>query len=169
MEKATTEIGRTWLRALRLLRYVYSDDNETATRKALAQVGKLLAEEPGFQSMFATARKPKSVASVLYSINFTGEMKEARLVIHRTESGGFIPVLRCPNMKTAMFVFAAFGGAETCLNCQKLFAVDAVRPDGSSSDRYCTAGCGQRYRQKLYRLRKKARAKRPSRRKGQKP
>ncbi len=162
MEKTVGAGSLTWLRALRLLRYVQVDD-ETAARNALAEVGKLLSEDPDFQSALAATKKPKAVAALLYDVYFAREMTEARLVIHRAERGHFIPVIHCRNMTTAMFVFAAYGGVEACVNCQKLFAVGAPRPDGSSSERYCTAACGQRYRQKLYRLRKKSQAKQSNR------
>ena len=59
-------------------------------------------------------------------------------------------------MKTAMFAFAAFHGAAACPNCGELFALDSRRVDGSKGERYCTAACGQRYRQKVYRLKGKA-------------
>ena len=158
MEQSMTAIDRNRLRALRLLRYVHAESDELAAKKALGDAGRLLFDDPQFQSVFAGAKRPRKAAQVVYSSYFTDEIKGARLAIHRTNRGEFIPVVRCPDMKTAMFVFAAFRGIETCLNCQKLFAVDAERPDGSSSERYCTGACGQRYRQKLYRLRQKSQA-----------
>jgi len=154
MVQSTTERDRNRLRALRLLRYVHAGHDDMAAKKALSDAGQILFDDPQFQSVFVGAKSPREAARVLYPGYFTDEIKGARLAIHRTKHGEFIPVVRCPNMTTAMFVFAAFHGIETCLNCQKLFAVDAARPDGSSSERYCTAACGQRYRQKLYRLRR---------------
>jgi hypothetical protein len=166
LQESTTECDRERLRGLRLLRYVNVGSDEIGTRKNLADAGRLLDDLP--KSMLGDAKDPKSVAQVLYSMYLTGEMKEARLVIYRTKRGEFTPVLRCPNMKTAFYAFAAFRGVEACLNCQKLFAVDAAKADGSTSERYCTAACGQRYRQKIYRLRQKARSKRESKRKEKK-
>jgi hypothetical protein len=147
-----------------LLRYVDVKNDETAARKALNDAGQLLDDLP--QSILAGVKEPRRAAWILYSCYLTGEMKRARLVVHRNKRGEFIPVVGCPDIKTALFVFAAYRGVEACLNCQKLFAVDSARPDDSSSDRYCTAACGQRYRQKLYRLRQKVQVKKISKRKG---
>lgn len=120
---------------------------------------------PIIKSMFVSAKEPRKAAAI-YAQYLTDEMRGARLMVHR---GTFVPVIRCRDMKTAMFVFGAFRGVETCLNCHKLFAVDAARPDGSAtSEKYCTAACGQRYRQKMYRRRHpaKARPKKSSKRNG---
>lgn len=163
MEKATTQIDRNRLRALRLLRYTHIENDHIAARKALADAMQLLDDLT--ESLLTGVREPRKVASVLYSLYLTGELKGARLVIHRTERGEFLPALRCPDLKTALCAFAAYRGVEACLNCQKLFAVDAARADDSSSARYCTAACGQRYRQKLYRLRQKVQVKKISKRK----
>jgi ribosomal protein S27E len=153
MKNATTQAARNRLRALRLLRYTHIDNDETSARKVLADAMQLLDDLP--ESMLTGVKEPRKVASVLYSMYLAGEIKSARLVIHRTERGEFLPVIRCPDLKTALYVFAAYRGVEACLNCGNLFATDGPRPDASSSERYCTAACGQRYRQKLYRLRQK--------------
>jgi len=163
LEKGTTEFDRNRLRGLRLLRYVDVKNDETAVRKALNDAGQLLHNLP--ESMAAGLEVPKRLAGILYCGYLTSGMKAARLGIIRNNHGEFIPVVGCPDIKTALFVFAAYRGVEACMNCQKLFAVDSARPDGSSSDRYCTAACGQRYRQKLYRLRQKVRIKKLSKRK----
>jgi hypothetical protein len=168
LEHSTTKKDRNRLRALRLLRYVCAEDDQTAARKVLTDAGQLIFEDLQLAKLFAGTEDPKQVAAASYEEFFNDEIRGARLAIHRTKRGEFVPIIRCPDVKTAMFMFAAFRGIETCLNCAKLFAVDIVRPDDSSSERYCTAACGQRYRQKLYRLREKGRLEKISKRKGKK-
>jgi hypothetical protein len=153
MEHAVSERDRNQLRALRLLRYVCVGNNETAARKALKDAGQLLFSKPDDVELYVGGKNPQKVAIERYRSDFNEEIHGHRIVIRRSKRGEFIPAIHCTDMKTAMFLYAAFRGVEACLNCGRLFAVDAARPDASSSDRYCTARCGQSYRQKLYRTR----------------
>lgn len=165
MEQAITTKSRNRLRALRLLRYVCVESDETAARKTLVDAGQLIFDDPKLAALFAAGGDdPRKAASDAYRQFFNEELRGSWLAVQRTKRGEFIPVIRCDDMKTAMFAFAAFRGLETCLNCQKLFVVDAPRPDDSSSERYCSGTCGQRYRQKLYRLRVKGISKRKGKR-----
>src|SRR5262249_45072897 len=75
------------------------------------------------------------------------------VVMWRTKSEQFLPAILCPNVRTASFVAAAFRGLAVCPNCLRLFDPYAERIDGSKGDKYCTAACGSRYRQRLYRRR----------------
>ncbi|MGB9434769.1 MAG: hypothetical protein WBQ89_21165, partial [Candidatus Acidiferrum sp.] len=70
--------------------------------------------------------------------------------------GSILPVVACANIRAAAFVFTAYKGISTCLNCGKQFSTDFRRPDGSKSELYCTQRCGAQYRQKVYRHNMKA-------------
>src|SRR5262249_53001489 len=76
------------------------------------------------------------------------KVRKARIVL-----GGFVPAIFCPNLTVAMFVFASYRRIAVCLNCLNVFLLDLPLVDGSSSEKYCSAACGGRYRQKTYRVR----------------
>jgi hypothetical protein len=161
LETEVSETDRKRLRSLTLLRCAYSA-NDPIARKNLSEVTRLLwPEYPGNSSEYFRVNDPKKIARWVYPALLKEELKSARLSI----SGKFVPEILCPNMTVAAFAFAAYRGIAVCLNCQKLFALDLERADGSNSEKYCTAACGQRYRQKIYRLKVKDRAKRVSKRK----
>src|SRR5260221_10369384 len=90
----------------------------------------LLPGHPGRKEIV----KPSLYASLL-----TRGMEGVKLVMWTTQAGEIVPAVICPNAKAALFVAAAFKAAAACANCHKLFALDAPRVDGSSSEKYCTA------------------------------
>ena len=102
------------------------------------------------------------MAKRLYPLVFSKAMERAKVRMW-CKDGEWLPVIWCPNMKTAMYAYAAFNGVETCLNCQKLFCLDVPRVDDSRSEKYCTVACGQRFRQRIYRKRQLEQAKGKSR------
>jgi hypothetical protein len=151
MEAATTEADRATLRAISLLRYADSESESDTTAKALRDAAMILL--PGHPA------REEFVTSKLYSSLLTRGMNGAKLVMWRS-SEGTVPAILCPSLKVAMFVASAFKAIAACSNCQKLFALDAERLDGSASEKYCSVACGMRFRQRMYRLRQKSKSKR---------
>jgi hypothetical protein len=150
-EAEVSEADRKMLRSLTLMRCASSADDPIAKRN-LADVTRLLVPEyPGNTGEYFRVNDAKKIARRLYPALLKEMVKRARLSI----SGKFVPEILCPNMTVAAFAFAAYRGISVCLNCQKLFAADSPRPDSSNSEKYCTAACGQRYRQKVYRINSK--------------
>jgi hypothetical protein len=137
------------LKGLVILRCAYLADDPIG-KKQFAEATKLVIRDyPGDAEEFARAiRDVREPARRAYRTLLEGKIKPARIVI----LPDFTPALRCPSLSVAMFAFAAYRGVVVCPNCQKLFAVDSERVDGSASERYCTVACGSRYRQKVYRL-----------------
>jgi hypothetical protein len=139
------------LKALRLLRHAYFAVEEVTAVAILDEVGPLLFSDPNtFRNHLRG--QGREAARRLYPLYFSKAMKRSRVRMW-CKDGEWMPVVWCPNMTTAMFAHAAFNGVETCLNCQKLFCLDVPRVDGSSSEKYCTIACGQRFRQRMYRKR----------------
>jgi hypothetical protein len=160
------------LRGLVLLRGAHeeSSKNRAAAEDALARAAELLVGDPLLQPVFRSG-KPRDVAGTFYPAFFSREMRNAQVVIWRTGAEEFLPAILCDDARTASFVAAAFRGLAVCPNCLKLFDPYGERVDGSSGDKYCTAVCGSRYRQKLYRQRvsvkastKKSKGRKPTRR-----
>jgi hypothetical protein len=133
--------------------------DEKAAKRELSKAGTKLIEDPRIQATFAGGQVRK-VAAWFFPAFFNRELKQARVVLWLTKQNQFVPAIFCPDMKTAMFAFAAFGHIVACPNCGELFAVDAERPDKSRAEKYCTVACGSAYRQKAYRARLKAKVKR---------
>lgn len=111
----------------------------------------LKPDYPGDAEEYYRQNDPKKIARNVYPDRLRQRIKKAQIVILPS----FTPAILCPDMTVAMFVFAAYRGIAVCLNCQKLFALDSERADGSVSEKYCTVACGSRSRRKLYRLNKK--------------
>lgn len=155
LDKHTSKSDRNRLQALRLLRHAFFGDDidENKTLELLDKAGKMLAEDTKLKWQERIRDQGRDAARGLYPIYFSKAIKNARLLMW-CRSGEWMPVVWCPDMTTAMFVYAAFNGVETCLNCQKVFCRDSPRVDGSRSEKYCTIACGQRFRQRLYRTKK---------------
>jgi hypothetical protein len=147
----TTEHDRVRLKAIRLLRHAYFGEDKTAALTILDQAGNLLFNDPNTWRNHVRGQG-REAARRLYPLFFSKAMKRCKLRMW-CKDGEWAPVIWCPNMTTAMFTYAAFDGVETCLNCQKLFCLDAPRVDDSRSEKYCTVACGQRFRQRIYRKR----------------
>ena len=80
------------------------------------------------------------------------------MVMWRTTQKQFLPAIYCPNARTASFLAVSYRGfGPACVNCFRIFSPDAPSIDESVSEKYCTAACGQRYRQKIYRPQNEAR------------
>jgi hypothetical protein len=158
MESATTESDRATLKAISLLRYAHNAPDSDTTSKALRDAAQILLPDHPARSEYVTSK--------LYASLLTRGMNGAKVTMWTSPAGATVPAIMCPNMRVALFVAAAFRAMAACANCQKLFALDAERLDGSASEKYCTASCGQRFRQKMYRLRTKQTAQSKSRRKG---
>jgi hypothetical protein len=164
LEKETSEPDRRRIRALCMLRraYYYFGEDEDSAREILKKVEELcafreeLSNEPAYTSNRGRVR-------ILYPLMFGKALKHARVRMWPTDSGGFLPVIWCDNMTTAMFAYAAFKGVDTCQNCAKLFCTDLPRVDDSRSEKYCPVACGQRFRQRIYRKRQLEEAKGKSR------
>jgi hypothetical protein len=161
-ERATMEANvsakdRETLHSLLKLRAA-SETAPKAARRELAEAAKKLIPDARLRATFQAGHLPE-VAEWFYPAYFNRELKGARLVLWLTKQKRFLPAIFCPNMKTAMFAFAAFRGVAACRNCGTLFTLDSERPDKSKSEHYCTAACGQRYRQKTYRKRSARRKK----------
>jgi hypothetical protein len=161
MEANTTKKERASLHGLLRLRATRATLpvplDTKAAQKALSDATKLLISDPRLQPTFQAGRLP-DLAEWFYPAFFNRELKGARLVLWLTKQKQFAPAIFCPTMKAAMFAFAAFRGVAACPNCGDLFTLDTERPDKSRGERYCTAACGQRYRQKMYRKRSGASA-----------
>jgi hypothetical protein len=146
-------------KALLALRCAISSD-EPIGKLLLASAIKLLVENhPGDASEYARVTDVRQVARNIYPALLSEKLKRVRIIITRD----FVPAMLCPDITTAMFCFASFRGVAVCLNCQKIFAYDAPRADGTASEKYCTARCGTLYRQKNYRLRVAQKSKRKER------
>jgi hypothetical protein len=145
METATTEKDRATVRAISLLRYAASAENPAAAKALRDAAQILLPDHPGRGAI---------VKPPLYVALLKQEMKRAWSTMW-IEGGEAVPALVCPDLRCALFVASAYKAVDTCPNCHRLFAVDSTRIDGSLSTKYCKAVCGQRFRQKMYRLKLK--------------
>jgi hypothetical protein len=154
MEANVSAKDRDTLHGLLKLRAA-SETAPKAAQRELAEAAKKLIADARLRATFQTGHLP-DVVEWFYPAFFNRELKGARLVLWLTKQKRFLPAIFCPNMKTAMFAFAAFRGVAACRNCGELFTLDVERPDKSKSEVYCTAACGLRYRSKTYRARKKA-------------
>jgi len=157
---------RAQLQALSLLRYAHDTfgSNQLASKKALSDAAVLLIEDKALQQVFS-AGNPQDVATVFYPAFFTRQVKNAQMVMWCTHQKEFLPAIYCPDGRTASFLAVSYRGLSTCINCYKIFSPDIASVDESTSEKYCTAACGQRYRQKLYRLRQKIQNSKSSKRK----
>jgi hypothetical protein len=159
MEASTTRKDRETYKALLQLRSTHATFpirlDEKAARRELSSAGSKLIEDPRIQATFGGG-EIRRIAAWFYPAFFNRELARTRLVLWLTKQNQFVPAILCPDMKTAMFAFAAFGHIAACPNCGNLFALDSGRVDGSKGERYCKAVCGERYRQKVYRLKVKA-------------
>jgi hypothetical protein len=158
MESATTESDRATLKAISLLRYAHNAPDGDTTAKALRDAAQILLPDHPARAEYVTSK--------LYASLLTQGMNGAKVIMWTSPERETVPAIMCPSLRVALFVAAAFRAMAACANCQKLFALDAERLDGSASEKYCTASCGQRFRQRMYRLRTKETAKSKSRRKG---
>jgi len=163
-----SEEAHARVRALSLLRYAHAThaSDALAAKKAVSDAAGLLIDDQGLQSVFSTGN-PREVATLFYPAFFTREIRGAEVVMWKTKDEQFLPAIYCPNSRIASFVAISYRGLAACLNCHKVFSPEEESVDGSVSEKYCTVACGQRYRQKLYRLKQKARVKKISKRKGQ--
>jgi hypothetical protein len=162
MEAGTSEKDRETWKGLLQLRATHATSpfplDERAAKRELASAGAKLIEDPRIQATFAGGQVRK-VAAWFYPAFFNRELKRSRVVLWLTKQNQFVPAIFCPDMKTAMFAFAAFGRIVACPNCGELFAPDSDRLDKSRSEKYCTVACGSAYRQRTYRTRLKVKAK----------
>lgn len=163
-----TEQERSRLKSLSLLQYAHAITDAIAAKKALSDAASLAIDDKEIQRVIASLNDPRAAAEWLFVGFFNREIKSARTVVWRTKQDQFLPAIYCPNKCVASFVAVSYRGLAACLNCHKVFSPDSPSIDESTSEKYCTAACGQRYRQKLYRLKlkQKARAKKTSKRKG---
>jgi hypothetical protein len=166
MEANTTKKDRDTLHGLLRLRYTHErfPVNEKAAKSELSHASSALIEDPRIRATFAGGKLPQ-VAAWFYPAFFNRGLKRARLVLWLTKQNQFLPAIFCPDMKTATFAFAAFRGVVACANCGELFTLDSERVDKSRGEKYCTAACGQRFRQKAYRQRVRGKATTRKRRK----
>jgi hypothetical protein len=142
MEVVTTEQDRNTLRAISLLRYAHEAGPDSATMaKALADAARILIPNA------PVGDYQKLGLADLYSSLLTKGMTGSTLVMAHN-----VPAVLCPDLKAALYVASAYRSVAACANCRKLFALDAERVDGSASEKYCTASCGQKFRQRMYRL-----------------
>jgi hypothetical protein len=150
-EAAVSEEDRSTLRALTLLRAAYSRPaGDPLAEQALLDATKTVVPNyKGDAKEFFKGKDLREIANRQYHALLNQELKHAHLWIPPST---VIPVVLCPNIKTAAFVYHAYRGVSACLNCRKQFATDFRHVDGSKSSLYCSVRCGQQYRQKLYRL-----------------
>lgn len=148
MESVTTPNDRDTLKAISLLRYAHTSEDGETTAKALRDAAQILLPNHPARAELV---KPELYISLL-----NRGMHGAKLVMWTSPQSQTIPAVMCPSLRVALFVATAYKAVAACANCQKLFALDAERLDGSYSERYCTASCGQKFRQRMYRLRVKA-------------
>jgi hypothetical protein len=159
-ELETDIVDKDWktlklgLVSLRYSHETFPKDIKEAKRE-LSKASQRLFTDPRLQATFAGGQLPQ-VTAWFYPAFFNRELKRTRLVLWLTKDNQFIPAIFCPSMKTALFAFAVFHGVAACTNCGELFTLDSERADNSRGEKYCTAACGQRYRQKVYRLKVKA-------------
>ncbi|MGA8150347.1 MAG: hypothetical protein WB952_05315 [Terriglobales bacterium] len=131
---------------------------KTATKgKGFDKAAPLLIKPKVLQTAFAAM--PPEAKNWFYPPFFTREMKRARVVMWLRNDQQFLPAIYVPNMTVAFFVAAAFRRVVACPACGVLFVPEAERLDGSRSEKYHTVACGQRYRQKQFRIRHKLKAK----------
>jgi len=153
-EAGTSSDGRAVLQALTLLRAVLSRPPEDEiARQAMLDATKALV--PGHakagldMETFYKGKDLREIAKRTYTALFNQELKHARIWL---PPGSVVPVLVCPDIRTAAFAYHAYRGVSACLNCRRQFATDFPHEDGSRSESYCSVRCGQRYRQRLYRM-----------------
>jgi len=149
MVAETKEEDRATLKAISLLRYADSAEPNDTAAKALADAASILL--PGHP-----ARK-ELVTSKLWTSLLTRGMAGAKLVMW-TNEGDTVPAVMCPGLRVALFVASAYRAVAACANCEKLFSLDGKRIDESRTQKFCTVACGQRFRQRMYRLRKKSKS-----------
>jgi hypothetical protein len=164
MEASTTPEDRATLRAISLIRYAHtSGADANTTSKALYEAARALVPDyPANESAFSEFQRGK-VPERLYAGLLTQGMKGTKLVMWTTKQGEIVPALLCGSLRSALFVASAYRAVTACANCHRLFALDSARIDGSASEKYCSAACGQRFRQKMYRLRTANRKKKSKR------
>lgn len=124
----------------------------------------LLVKDPTLRK--TSVRQPRELAEMFYPAFLVREMKSAKLVMRCTDAGHFLPAIFCPTARVAAFVAAAFRGLRVCPHCLEVFDPNSERVDGSKSGTYCSVAHGSAYRQKLYRLSLKGKARKTNRRKG---
>ena len=154
LKEETSEYDRTRIAALKLLRHAFTGEDDASSQDILDSVRNLLQQHPRIwaSTIKELQGQERETARRLYPLVFSKEMERAKVRMW-CRDGEWLPVIWCPNMKTAMYAYAAFNGVETCLNCQRLFCMDVPRVDDSRSEKYCTVACGQRFRQRIYRKR----------------
>jgi hypothetical protein len=154
-ELGTTKDNRLELAALALLRSVSSrpPGDAIAEQAMIDATMALIPDYPGDAKAFYEGKDLREIAVRTYHDLLNEELKMVRLWL---PPGRFTPVVRCPDIKTAAFVYHAYRGVSACLNCRKQFATDFRRADGSKGELYCSVRCGQQYRQKVYRSKVKA-------------
>lgn len=150
LETQTTKADRDTLHGLLRLRATTVDPR--SSQENLSAATSLLIQNTRLQAAFRTGQVPQ-VAEWFFPAFFNRELKDVRLVLWLTKRQQFVPAIWCPTMKAAMFAFAAFRRVAACRHCGGLFTLDTARIDGSGGETYCAAVCGQRYRQRQYRLR----------------
>jgi ribosomal protein L24E len=155
LEAATSDEDRRLLVALRLLAHANALPVGASAAKDLYDAARLLIPDyPAPQSVFSEVKflaDPKKVAW-LYAALLNDKISKSRLLISRRRGEPFLPSIVCPDIPTAAFVFASYGGVEVCPGCGKLFA-----PSPERSQLYCSENCGQRIYQRRYRRRQKSR------------
>jgi hypothetical protein len=158
-EAGTSPEDRDTLTALRLLRHAASmperaaADLYSATRRLIPNYPKNLDARAIFTD------GPQKILR-LYADLLNANLQGARLHMRVQGTEPQVTIL-CRDLRTAAFVYAAFGGVEVCVGCGKLFAPNPQR----TGQHYCSKNCGQRIYQREFRQRQKSK-KPKSKRKG---
>jgi hypothetical protein len=159
MEAGIGDEDRDTLTALRLLRRAASMPGDSAATDLYDATRRMIHDYPkGLNARAIFTDSPKKIMR-LYRGLLNENIKRARLTVTTQGEEPSVSVL-CPDIKTAAFVYAAFGGLEVCPGCGKLFAPNPQR----AAQHYCSKNCGQRIYQREFRLRQKWKSK--SKRKG---
>jgi hypothetical protein len=151
MEAATTVEDRKLLSALALLARAGSMRKSASTAKDLYDAtGLLIRDYQGARSAFADA-DPRHMAWVGPRL-LNEQIRNAKLrMVFLRRGEPAVPCIVCDDLRTAVFVSAAYRGVELCAGCQRLFVPNPQRPQ-----KYCSENCGQRIYQRRHRRRQKS-------------
>ena len=150
MKSFTTDADRATLAAFNLL----LNARTSTERKNIYDAAILL--NPGVAEILKGPEENPEVFSAeaaqrfitwFYPTYLTGEIRDRT---HLEVAADFVPEIHCDDLRTAVFVFAAYRSVAVCPACRNLFSCDTDR-----KQKYCSAGCGQRIYQKQYRVREK--------------
>ena len=151
LEKKLNAEDLATLTALPLLRRAGSLPQGTASAELYEAARRLL---PGYpKDLDAGSVFAKYTANQImqeYARLLNDGIREARLSVTMHGNEPSIAIL-CPNLRTAAFVFAAFGGLAVCEGCGQLFSLNPQR----DNHRFHSAQCAQRLYQRAFRKRQK--------------